>query len=292
MPEPEIRHFRAFVTVVDTGSFTAAAAALHITQPALSRMVAGLERQLGQQLIDRTGQPVRPTPAGATLLPHAKRVLEITAEAVGVLDAQPSRLRIGFTWGGAGTSTTDIVKVFERSHPRMHVVLRRFDTADAGVLDGRSHLALVRRRPRSTRLDSAVLFEEPRLVALPANHPRATADHISLAEIADDPLIINALSGTTTPELWQNPNGQRGVIEVHNTEEWLQGIALARGIGVTASSTALFYTHPDVRYVPLIDAPPVPALAIWPTKAKHPALDDFLATAHEVTVHNQRRSEY
>lgn len=284
--EPDIRHYRAFVTVIDAGSFTAAATALHVTQPALSRMVAGLERLLGQQLIDRLGQPVRPTSAGAALLPHARRVLEVTAEAVSALDAQPSRLRVGFTWGGAGALTSDIVRVFEHSHPQMRVALRRFDAADAGVLDGRSHLALVRRRPRSARLDSAVLFEEPRLAAFPADHSRATDDHVCLADIAEDPLIVNTLSGTTSAALWPKPYAQRRIIEVNNTEEWLQYIALARGIGVTALSTGRFYTHPDVRYVPVVDAPPVPALAVWPTKGKHPAVVDFLAAADEVIDHN------
>ncbi len=67
---------RAFLTIVDQGSFSEAAEALHLTQPAISKRLATLEQQLGSLLIDRSHRQIRLTDAGARLLPHARRILD------------------------------------------------------------------------------------------------------------------------------------------------------------------------------------------------------------------------
>jgi DNA-binding transcriptional LysR family regulator len=64
---------RAFVSVTETGSFTAGAAAAHIPQPVASRRVAALERHLGERLFDRSAYRVRLTPFGRDMLLSAKR---------------------------------------------------------------------------------------------------------------------------------------------------------------------------------------------------------------------------
>lgn len=67
---------KAFVTIVDLGSFSEAAESLHITQPAISKRLAALENQLGNPLIDRSQRHLQLTEAGARLLPHARRILD------------------------------------------------------------------------------------------------------------------------------------------------------------------------------------------------------------------------
>ncbi|KAB1643949.1 LysR family transcriptional regulator [Gulosibacter chungangensis] len=71
----ELRHLRYFTTVVESGSFTAAAAALHISQPPLSVAIAKLEAQAGVRLLERSHRGVEPTRAGRYLLDAASRVL-------------------------------------------------------------------------------------------------------------------------------------------------------------------------------------------------------------------------
>ncbi|HZE49575.1 MAG TPA: LysR family transcriptional regulator [Jatrophihabitantaceae bacterium] len=70
-----LRQLEYFVTVVDEGSFTAAAARLHVTQPGLSHQIQALERDLGGPLLERLPRNVRLTPAGRTALPHARASL-------------------------------------------------------------------------------------------------------------------------------------------------------------------------------------------------------------------------
>ncbi|MEX2475496.1 LysR family transcriptional regulator [Marinobacter sp.] len=67
---------KAFLTVVDQGSFSEAAEILHLTQPAISKRLAALEHQLGTPLLDRSHRQLRLTDAGARLLPHARRILD------------------------------------------------------------------------------------------------------------------------------------------------------------------------------------------------------------------------
>jgi len=67
---------RAFLAIVDQGSFSEAAEQLHITQPAISKRLAALEAQLGAELVDRSQRQLKLTDAGARLLPHARRILD------------------------------------------------------------------------------------------------------------------------------------------------------------------------------------------------------------------------
>lgn len=282
MLEIEIRHVRAFLAVVDEGGFTAAADRLRVTQPALSRTVAELERRLGERLIDRAHRPVQPTRAGAAFLLQARRLLSVHEETVQALDAGVGVLRIGFAWNAAGERTTAMVRAFEAEHPDTRVVLRRIDTATAGVEDGRCHIALVRTPPGSPRLDCAVIGQESRVVALAVGHPLAGRESLGLDDVRHDPLLVNPVAGTTSPRLWGTAYADRPVVEVRNTAEWMHAVALGRGIGVTVTSTAAFHAHPEVRFVPLHDAPPLDVLAIWPRRGTHPRTADFVAAARAV----------
>lgn len=67
---------KAFVTIVDLGSFSEAAEVLHLSQPAISKRLAALEHQLGRPLVDRSQRSLHLTDTGARLLPHARRILD------------------------------------------------------------------------------------------------------------------------------------------------------------------------------------------------------------------------
>jgi LysR family cyn operon transcriptional activator len=87
--------------VADHGSFTRAAAALHVSQPALSQQIRELEERMGVQLLDRSGRTVRPTDVGEAYLRHVQRALdelEVGRRAIrDVQDLSSGSLRLGFT---------------------------------------------------------------------------------------------------------------------------------------------------------------------------------------------------
>src|SRR6266403_2163640 len=95
---PSVRYLKA---VADHGSFTRAAAALHVSQPALSQQIRQLEGRMGAQLLDRSGRTVRPTDVGEAYLRHVRRALdelEVGGRAIrDVQDLSSGALRLGFT---------------------------------------------------------------------------------------------------------------------------------------------------------------------------------------------------
>jgi len=96
-----VRPLRYLKAVADHGSFTRAAAALHVSQPALSQQIRELEERMGMQLLDRSGRTVRPTDVGEAYLRHVRRALdelEVGGRAIrDVQDLSSGTLRLGFT---------------------------------------------------------------------------------------------------------------------------------------------------------------------------------------------------
>src|SRR5215211_2069694 len=72
----ELRHFEYFVAVAEESSFTRAAARVHVAQPGVSAQIRQLERELVQELFDRSGRTVRLTEVGEAVLPYARAALE------------------------------------------------------------------------------------------------------------------------------------------------------------------------------------------------------------------------
>ena len=118
-----LRHARYLLAVADQGSFTRAAAELHVSQPALSQQIRQLEETLGAQLLDRSGRVVRPTDAGRVYIDHARRaVRELEAGRRAIHDVEGLErgvLRVAFT----PTFTTYLVgplaQQFYARHPRV-----------------------------------------------------------------------------------------------------------------------------------------------------------------------------
>ena len=96
-----LRPIRYLKAVADHGSFTRAASALHVSQPALSQQIREFEERMGVQMLDRSGRQVRPTDAGEVYLRHVRRALdelEVGGRAIrDVQDLSRGTLRLGFT---------------------------------------------------------------------------------------------------------------------------------------------------------------------------------------------------
>lgn len=106
----DLRQLRYFLTVVEEANFTRAAERLHLAQPGISAQIRRLERELGQQLLERSGRGVRVTEAGAAVLPYARAALEAAegvrqtaGEFAGLLRG---RVRVGVVSGVAAVSGT------------------------------------------------------------------------------------------------------------------------------------------------------------------------------------------
>ncbi|GAA3048371.1 LysR family transcriptional regulator [Actinokineospora globicatena] len=275
----ELRHLRAFLAIAEEGGITRAAVRLHLTQPALSRMLKALEDHLGARLVDRSTHHLRLTDAG-----HAFRTRAATAVAAVDAALDPQRagtwpLRVGHAWSALGQHTTTVLRRWGTTHPSMPLELLRFDDRTAGLSQGRVDAALLRVPPNTPGTRATLLFTEPRMVAVPSDSALATHPDLVLAALTHEIIVVNPVSGSTTLTLWPPETRPTTVLNVDNTDDWLAAIASARGIGVTSSATATLHPYPGVTYLPLTDAPALPLHLVWNNPPSHPAvttLADFI----------------
>ncbi|MGW7407706.1 LysR family transcriptional regulator [Streptomyces sp. NPDC054833] len=270
MDDVELRQLRCLVAIVDEGTFTDAAIALGVSQAAVSRNLASLERALGARLLRRTSREVTPTATGLRVVAQARRVLADVADLVEEATSGHTRLRIGYAWAALGRHTVAFQRRWGAAHPGTDLHLVRVNSASAGLAEGACDLAVLRRPMDDRRFDSAIVGLERRLCALAADDPLARRRSVRLAELAGRTLLVDRRTGTTTPDLWP-PDSRPVTEETHDVDDWLTVIAAGRAIGVTAESTANQYPRPGVVYRPVRDAEPVAVRLAWWRDDPHPA---------------------
>jgi len=117
----ELRQLRNFTAIVDAGSLTRAAAAVHIAQPAMSQLVAALESEIGVRLLNRTVKGVTPTEQGLALYRHAQVLLKLAAETrnvtLGTGGRVSGRVRIGLPSTIAVILVAPLLKVLKEQFP-------------------------------------------------------------------------------------------------------------------------------------------------------------------------------
>jgi DNA-binding transcriptional LysR family regulator len=188
------RRLLTFREVARERSFSRAAAALSLTQPAVSQQVRALEVQLGERLIERGRGGFALTTAGELLLAHADAVrerLDLAETQLGEAAAAERRvLRVGAFPSIMATLVPAAIARLEGA-PEVSVVQGSTDDLVAAVRDGRLHVALCfqdaaapRREHEGTQRHD--LLEEPMVAAVGPRHRLARRRHVRLADLADD----------------------------------------------------------------------------------------------------------
>ncbi|MEU8892350.1 LysR family transcriptional regulator [Streptomyces sp. NPDC048442] len=193
----ELRQLEYFVTVADLASFTKASEALHVSQPGVSSQVRKLERELGQDLLDRSSRTVRLTAAGATVLPYARAALATVSSIREAVDELSGLVRGRVTVGTITSLDRSIglpalLASFHEAYPGVEIGLtedgsdRLLEALDSGRID----LAIIGRTgapPPGITLHDIV--NEPLVAAVGHQDPLAGRAHINLDELADRALI-------------------------------------------------------------------------------------------------------
>lgn len=185
----EIRQLRYFVAVAEAGHFGQAAEQLHIAQGAVSKQIAGLERELGLTLFDRSRRRIGLTPDGEAFLPHARRALrgvERAARAAADLAAgRAGVLRLG-SQPGLGRRLEQVLAEFRTDHPDVRISLTTTRSAPgkiAAVLGGDLDASFVTAPPRQTGLAAYRLWDEPMVLAVPVGRVEGAARLTALADL-------------------------------------------------------------------------------------------------------------
>ncbi|NUW30826.1 LysR family transcriptional regulator [Nonomuraea sp. SMC257] len=191
----EVRQLRYFVAVAECEHFGRAAEALRIVQPAVSKQVARLERELGLTLFDRSHRRVRLTPDGQAFLVHARRALRgidrAAAAAADIAAGNTGLLRIGSSVVFSSRIEAALAAVRD-AHPgiTLQVTSSASTTGQlAALAAGDLDAAFVAAPPDTPGVRVHHLWDEPLLLAVPAAYARTAGDLATLAEL---PLALAA----------------------------------------------------------------------------------------------------
>lgn len=288
----DLRRLRIYAAVAQGGSFTAAASALFMSQPAVSQQMAILEREAGVPLLERLPRGIRLTPAGQLL---AERAVRLLAE-MGELEDELRRFGAGMQevhLGAFPTAGADLVpltiRAYRERHPGVRVVLNPAHADDVVTLLHSARIAVglvwdYDFAPQSfdASFERTELLADPLRVVLPASHPAAGEPAIALRDLAGEPWIIRAHrppNAQAFERMCQIAGFEPQVAFRTDNYQAIQGlVAVGAGIGVVPR-LSLTARRQDVAVLPMAGpafSRRIGALAA-PAATRPSAVDDLLA---------------
>ncbi|MFF4507955.1 LysR family transcriptional regulator [Streptomyces sp. NPDC001401] len=282
---------RTFVAVADAGQFREAALGLNVTQQAVSKRVAALEKDLGARLFTRTARGAQLTVDGQVFLPHARDLLR--AEERAAASVRPGRRALRVDVIGRRLAPADLVRDFHRAHPAVALdVVTLFD-ADAalsavrsGTIDASFRALTLPARQLPEGIEAARVHDEPLELLTGPRHALAAARAVTPAQLAGHRIWMPGnVAGTEWAAFYDDLAAAFGfTIEVtgpdFGTEPLLDTIAdsplLATFVGV--QTRMVWPADHDLRRIPLRDPTPVyPHSLVWRADNPHPALASLRA---------------
>jgi DNA-binding transcriptional LysR family regulator len=190
----DLRQLAALVAVAETGTFSAAADALHTVQSNVSTHVARLERELGATLVDRAAG--RLTEEGELVVARARRVQAeldaLTADVSSLRHDVAGATRLGVIGTTARWLVPRLLSAMEERHPNVQVTVLEGNTTSLlpQLAGGAVDLGVVNFPATDPDVVVEPLFDEDFIVVAPLGHPLAEAEHITVADLADHELIM------------------------------------------------------------------------------------------------------
>ena len=192
----DLHQLQIFAKIVELRSFSRAAESLHLTQPPVSEHVRLLEDEIGGRLFDRLGRETVPTKAGELLYGYALRLLALQEDARRSLDQFLGKMS-GALCVGASTIPGEYVLPplmgkFKEKYPEISISLLIQDTQRIldFLLEGKVELGVVGARIEHRALEYTELMPDELVLVVPASHPWHGRKTVTLAELAQEPLII------------------------------------------------------------------------------------------------------
>jgi len=295
----ELRHLRYFVAVAEEGGFVRAARRLHVAQPALSRQVRDLEREVGVELVDRDPRSSRLTPAGEAVLHEAKAILSQVNHAIERAQgarrglAGPCSICTGRlpTWNGM---VAGLLTATRRDYPMIELDVSEAVTQvqwmairsgksdlGIGIAPTREFTDLEWQRLATQRFDAAML---------PSRHPLASRASIRLAELSAEPIVAGFRQDSDhhgmCVKVARRATPATPIVLVETLADAFAQIA--NGVGWTPFARSLAeWAPPGVVVVPVegLDAT-LPIYAIW----KRGPLSAVVRTVRETLIDVARQT--
>ncbi|MGE8393261.1 LysR family transcriptional regulator [Pseudomonas sp. BIGb0427] len=238
------RQLEYFVAAAEQGSVSAAARTKHISQPSVSLALSQLEVSLGEKLFHRqVSRGLELTPAGRKLLEQARDMLNLASAISGKGEQQQvvrgSLSLICFQDLGPYYAPR-LLSGFRRRHPEVTITLFEADLAEVNrrLADGKAELALTYDVGLDAPIEKRVLAQLTPYALLPADHPLALQERVSLVDLATECLILEDIARTREYFLslfWAH-DLQPASLQLTQTFEMQRGL-VAHGYGVALSCT-------------------------------------------------------
>jgi DNA-binding transcriptional LysR family regulator len=257
----DVRRLQVLGEVARRGSFSAAADALYLSQSAVSQQVAGLEREVGVPLLERTPEGPKPTDAGRLLIDHGDaaiaRLEEAERDLAAIAGLEGGEVRIASFPSATGGLLMDALREFSKRYPGVDLSvtesepesslpsLRAADIDVAIVFD----YPVVAREHEDRDIERMLLLTESMYLALPKDHRLASQGTVRIAELSDEPWLCGVRPSSCAEGIVAacREAGFEPRIAFESEEyHVLQGY-VAAGLGVTLlPDLALPTLHPEV----------------------------------------------
>ena len=259
----EIGELQAFIAVTEKGSFRAAAESLFISQPALSRRVDKLERDLKCQLLERTTRRVSLTDAGRHFLAHAQAVIDELERAYQGLEARAvarsGKVSLACVPSVANHLLPSVVKDFARNYPavRVKVIDESAQTVLDSVRQSQADFGLSFLGSQEAELDFTAIRAERYVVVVPKEHALARRKTVAWRQLEKEPLVsVSSSSGnrllidSAFAKTRKRPTIQ---YEINHVTGAINLVAAGLGIAIIPGLALDAQLHTGLRGVPLVD---------------------------------------
>jgi DNA-binding transcriptional LysR family regulator len=282
-----LRHARAFVTVVHLGSFTKAAAALHLSQPALTVQIRNFETALKVKVLDRTSRSVELTRMGRELLPVLERTIRELDGVVADTHAQSAgrrgTVRIAALPSFAASLLPGVISAARAEHPELGFIVR--DAVASRVVDlvreGEVDLGITGGEVPVDQVEVLYRAEDRLCAVFPSDHPLARRRSVRLLDLVDVPLVLtdHATSVRAVVDRAFARAKRRPTVVCETTYMMTAAAMVASGLGVTVlpGSAREREAMPNLCSRPIVDDAflrPV-ALVKRPRRTLSAACEDF-----------------
>lgn len=284
----ELHHLRCAIAIADHGTFTEAAAALHLSQPTLSYAIGQLERELGARLFERSARQTRLTAAGEAFLGPARSTIDEADRARAAVDAisgvVSGELRI-VTIRTAVVETAGYLAAFHRAFPGVRLTVED-PTGDDDVIQlvrsRRCEVGLMRSTACPPDLDSVALQDQDLVVLFPAG-TAPVGRTVELIDLAATPIVVPLRGSRPRAALDALLRGA-GVepivaAECANLEMLFELVRGGVGAAITSNSRAAMLRTDGFAIRQLEPAQLTQLAAVWRATNASPAATAFIRTA-------------
>ena len=285
----ELRHLRYFAAAARELNLTRAANVLHISQPAISRLIRELECELGTPLFIRVRFGLKLTGAGETFLVYTQRILndcEAAKMAVKEVTSERTELKVGFISTALGSFLGNAITRLSEDHPEVDVTVFEMSPGEqiAALRSGIIDVAFAGNQCTSleSEFSTRILHEIPLQAVLPHRHKSAKKDTLSLTELADDNFVgydedkfpgRNQTIFDACAVAGYHPNI---AFKANSLNEVLGIISAGKGVCLMPSDVSNL-PHPNVVFVDLLDTvEPIRITAAWLPHNSNTAISHLL----------------